>query len=104
MHPKSMILAVALLAVSAAAAAAQSARQCGPRDAVLAVLGDRYGESRQAIGLGANNQVVEVFASDETGTWTITVTAPSGLTCLIASGESYETLSEAAPGAFDPAL
>jgi hypothetical protein len=49
------------------------------------------------MGLGANNAVVEVFASEETGTWTITVTMPSGLTCLVASGQSFETLAEALP-------
>lgn len=70
-------------------------RNCGQRDYVLERLADRYGESRQAIGLGANNQVVEVFASLETGTWTITVTSPKGMTCLVASGQSFETLSEA---------
>lgn len=70
-------------------------RNCGQREFVLERLADRYGESRQSIGLGANNQVVEVFASLETGTWTITVTTPAGMTCLVASGQSFETLSEA---------
>jgi hypothetical protein len=74
----------------------QSGRNCGQRDFVLERLADRYGESRQSIGLGADNQVVEVFASLETGTWTITVTSPAGTTCLVASGQSFETLSEAA--------
>ena len=41
--------------------------------------------------------VMEVFASDDTGTWTITVTLPNGLTCLIAAGESFEVLAEALP-------
>ena len=80
------------------------ARQCGPRDNVLAVLGERYGESRQSIGLGNGNQVVEVFASLETGTWTITVTSPDGMTCLVASGQAYETISEAAASPKDSAL
>ena len=44
-----------------------------------------------------NNAVVEVFASDETGTWTITVTTPNGMTCLVASGQSFEALAEALP-------
>lgn len=74
----------------------QPGRNCGQRDFVLERLADRYGESRQSIGLGADNQVVEVFASLETGTWTITVTSPAGTTCLVASGQSFETLSEAA--------
>ena len=42
--------------------------------------------------------MVEVFASRDTGTWTITVTRPSGLTCLVASGQAFETLAEALPG------
>ncbi|WP_318329025.1 hypothetical protein [Sulfitobacter sp. D35] len=77
-------------------AAAQS-RNCAPRDAVVSRLAQGYGESRQSMGLGSNNAVVEVFASAETGTWTITVTTPNGLTCLVASGQSFETLAEAAP-------
>jgi hypothetical protein len=67
---------------------------------VIDRLASAYGETRQSIGLGANNQVVEVFASAETGTWTITVTNPNGLTCLVASGQAYEAVAEA-PG--DPA-
>lgn len=60
-------------------------------------LAEGYGETRQSMGLGANNSVIEVFASDETGTWTITVTMPNGMTCLVASGQAYEALAEALP-------
>jgi hypothetical protein len=75
---------------------------CAMRQHVLDRLATAYGETRQSIGLGANNQVVEVFASHETGTWTITVTNPDGLTCLVASGQAFEDVaSETAAG--DPA-
>ncbi|APE44333.1 hypothetical protein BOO69_13675 [Sulfitobacter alexandrii] len=77
--------------------AAQNARNCGPRDIVVARLAEGYGETRQSVGLGANNAVVEVFASGETGSWTITVTVPGGLTCLVASGQAFETVVEALP-------
>lgn len=73
---------------------AQNRANCAERDVVVTRLAEGYGESRQAIGLGSNNAVVEVFASDETGTWTITVTLPNGTTCLVASGQAYETLAE----------
>lgn len=79
------------------AAAQQNTRNCGPREAVVDRLAEGYGETRQSMGLGANNSVVEVFASNETGTWTITVTTPNGLTCLVASGQSFEELVEALP-------
>ena len=82
----------------------QSPRNCGERSNVVARLADKYGESRQMIGLGANNSVVEIFASQESGTWTITVTLPNGLTCLVASGQAYEETNEVLQPASGEAL
>jgi hypothetical protein len=80
----------------------QTSPICAMRKDVLARLATAYGETRQSIGLGTNDQVVEVFASLETGTWTITVTNPNGLTCLVASGQAFEAVAtETVPG--DPA-
>lgn len=75
----------------------QSLRNCGPREAIVQRLTQAYGETRQSVGLGKNNDLVEVFASADSGSWTITVTKPSGLTCLVASGQAFETLAEALP-------
>ena len=90
---KSLVMALATATLGTTAAASN----CAPRDVVLDRLADRYGESRQSIGLGANNAVVEVFASAETGTWTIIVNTAEGLTCMSASGQAFETLAEAPP-------
>ena len=84
-------------ALMAAPAFAQQGMNCGPREMVVERLASKYGETRQSIGLGTNNAVVEVFASDASGTWTITVTSPAGLTCLVASGQAFEALAEALP-------
>ncbi len=89
--------AAALYLVSTTDVAAQNARHCAPREAVIDRLADGYGETRQSVGLGSNNAVVEIFASPETGSWTITVTMPGGLTCLIASGQSFETIEDVLP-------
>ncbi len=91
---KLKLSALALLFLVPAAALAQG-QNCSARDTVIERLASKYGESRQSIGLAPQGRVVEVFASDETGTWTITVTMPNGVTCLIASGQSFETLDEA---------
>ena len=69
------------------------AASCADRQTVIERLADRFGERVQSMGLGANNGIVEVFASDETGTWTITITMPDGMTCLVASGQAFETIS-----------
>lgn len=68
--------------------------QCAERQIIVESLQARYGETRQSIGLAQNNGVVEVFASTETGTWTILFTAASGPTCLVASGQNYENVSD----------
>ena len=90
-----LILAAAAVSFLAFPAFAQS--NCAPREMVVARLATGYGETRQGLGLGSGGQVVEIYASLDTGTWTITVTLPSGMTCLVASGEGYENLSEALP-------
>lgn len=91
----------ALLCAGAAAyhpvPAAAQGQACGPRDVVISRLAETYGETRHSIGLGSNNAVMELFASDETGTWTITVTSTNGVTCLVASGLAFETLAESLP-------
>ncbi len=79
-----------------------AAPTCGPRDAVTSALADRYGETRRGVGLGDGNMVMEVYASSETGTWTILITRPDGLSCLAASGSGYEALTDAMPEG-DPA-
>jgi hypothetical protein len=67
---------------------------CADHGQVVTRLGELYGESRQSIGLGDNNAVVEVFASPDTGSWTITVTQPGGLTCMVAAGQAYQYVNE----------
>ncbi len=92
----SPIIAAATLA-AAPMVHAQTARNCAPREIVVERLAQGYGETRHAMGIGANNSVVEVFAASETGTWSITVTSPQGVTCLVASGQAFEEIAEALP-------
>ncbi|MBE1285807.1 MAG: hypothetical protein GJ676_21015 [Rhodobacteraceae bacterium] len=92
-----MTIGLGIMVLAAQQVSAQGNRNCAPRPAVLERLAEGYGETRRGIGLGSQGAVVEVFASDETGTWTITVTLPNGMTCLIASGQSYENLAESLP-------
>ena len=89
---------LAILVLTATQSFAQG-RNCAPREVVVGRLAEKYGEIRQSIGIGGQGVVMETFASTESGTWTITVTMPNGMTCLMASGQSYEALAEALPNA-----
>ncbi len=74
-----------------------SAPQCDSRDNVIALLADRYGETRRAVGLAGDAAIMELYAADATGTWSITATLPDGQMCLVASGSRYEAVAEPLP-------
>ncbi|RYG92742.1 hypothetical protein EU803_01145 [Loktanella sp. IMCC34160] len=95
-------LGLGIAALAALPAPAQSAR-CADHERVVTFLAESYGESRQSIGLASNNMVVEVFANLDSGTWTITMTAPGGPTCLVASGEGHQQIAEGLPNTDAPA-
>ena len=99
-HP----IQIALLAGAALSLASPAKAQaiCAPREAVLAQLFETYGETRRGVGLAANNAMVELYASEDTGTWTIVVTSPGGLSCLVASGQAWSTVTDAAVPEGDP--
>ena len=80
-----------------------AAPNCAERSFVLNELSAKYRETRRAIGLAANNTMMEMFASADTGTWTLTVTMPDGTTCLVASGNGFDSVTENLPAAGDPA-
>lgn len=77
------------------AAWSQTAANCGKRAKIVERLEAKYGETRQSMGLAQNNGVVEVFASDESGTWTIVITLPNGMTCLVAAGNAFQEVDSA---------
>jgi len=97
MNQMMFALSLGLGGMIAAADIAFGAPQCEARDRVLALLSDRYGETRRSVGLAGEAAVMELFAAEDTGTWTITITLPDGQMCLIASGAGYEAVTDELP-------
>ena len=96
-------LSLGFVGVILATQAGWTAPSCAPRDGVVAQLTQKYGETRRGIGMAGDTQMMELFASADTGSWTITVALPNGMMCLVATGNSYESLTEAVPAPGDPA-
>ena len=65
---------------------------CDRYDDLKSQLGRQFKEVPTAFGLQMNGHLLQVFVSEETGTWTIISTAPSGVSCIVAAGESWEDL------------
>ncbi len=93
---RTFILAVALALISAPATAQMV---CSDRDKFLELLGDQHAEAPVAMGLASNGTVLEVLASTKR-TWTIILTKPNGLSCVVAAGEAWEWIEQQL--AFDP--
>lgn len=83
----SSLVAAAMLASVPATAQEQV---CGEREIIVHQLENKHGEFRRSVGLQDNMVVVEVFASEH-GTWTILFTKPTGISCFMAVGRSWET-------------
>lgn len=103
MIAKFLSLSLGLGVLIAPPVAAQAQSTCAKRDIVMSQLSERYGETRRGMGIAANNSVMEMFAAADTGTWTITVTMPNGMTCLVASGQGFETMADQLPAKGNPA-
>lgn len=63
---------------------------CGERAEIVRRLAERYGETRRSVGVSGEQRIIEVYASDETGSWTILITNPYGKACLVAAGKGFE--------------
>ncbi len=50
------------------------------------------------MGLASSGGVVEVLTNEKGSSWSIIVTTPAGVTCLVAAGEGWEALQPVVSG------
>lgn len=84
------LLALALLLGVRTQASAQTV--CATHAEVTKKLDKVYSEGPIGIGLASNGGVIEMFSTSDGSTWTIVMTMPDGKSCVMASGETWETL------------
>jgi hypothetical protein len=77
--------------------AQQTGQVCDARKAILSEMKGSYSENPSAIGLASNGTVVEVLSSKD-GTWTIIMTSPNGMSCLLAAGKFWQKVAAKAEG------
>ena len=88
---RSVMMATAAVLVLSAATSASAQTICNKRDKIIGYLGESYKESRSGMGLASNGAVIELYTAD-TGTWTMLITKPGGVTCVMGSGEGWEAV------------
>lgn len=63
--------------------------QCGDRDHVIASLAEKHAERHIASGFQSEAGLMEIWASDADSSWTILLTRPDGVTCVMAHGTHW---------------
>jgi hypothetical protein len=94
---RSALLAMpALVAGIALPAAAQDRAMpfstCGEQAYVTGYLRDQFQEVPVSLGLQADGRMLQIYASEETGSWTMVSTTANGTSCIVAVGEAWQVL------------
>ena len=96
------LLAAGALPLGSGPASAQGAPAvCRARDGLLSQLESKYGEVPVAIGVTGGDgggALIELLTAQDGMTWTIILTSPQGVSCLIASGEGWRPLAPVVSG------
>ncbi len=92
------IVGALLIGWGAFSSSAQAQSICGEHSTVVASLEKTYSEAPVSMGLASNGAVIEILASPS-GSFTIILTQPNGLSCVMAAGESWEDLPKRLAGA-----
>lgn len=90
---KRLITGALVFGAAALAPPAQAQNlQCQPRDVLIEKLEGQYSERLTGGGLQSPQQLLEVWSSAETGSFTIFITQPSGLSCVVATGKHWNSV------------
>ena len=90
--------AAILCSVFAAPADAQQLPPTNPRmpchnaTEIAKQLNSKYDEAPVAFGLQSNGHLLQVWSSEDKGTWTVVSTSPAGVSCIVAAGKRWESL------------
>ncbi|MGQ0675452.1 MAG: hypothetical protein ACT4N4_05115 [Rhodospirillales bacterium] len=83
------LFAIALILAGPAPGWAQA--YCAPRQAMVRFLDRTFGEIPVMHGISDIGALMEILASPD-GSWTILMTRPGGLSCVVATGQNWQSL------------
>jgi hypothetical protein len=83
---------IAGVAALAMPAAAETPSACAQPEKIADLLHKDYLEKPVAFGVQGDGSLMQVFASREGNTWTVVMTTPRGVSCIVAEGTRWEAL------------
>lgn len=91
---KNLLIAIAALVTISTPTLAQN---CAPTEMTNLRLVEKYGEQLTDHGIANSEAIVELWSSDA-GSFTIIVRRTNGLSCLIASGQLWQPVTQKPQG------
>jgi hypothetical protein len=86
------MVAITILANISTQAAADEPESCRPHSEILSQMAGSYGELPKSVGLTDAGNLIEVLSANDGSTWSIIVTTPDRMSCLVAAGEAWRDL------------
>lgn len=96
MYKRTVAAALVFGAAAIAPPAVHAQGNCGPRELITERLQSKFSERLSGGGLQNENQVLEIWTSDTTGSFTVIVSRADGTSCIVASGQNWNTIVTAA--------
>ena len=100
MAVKALMALILALGIGAATGASAARLVCGERAGMVQKLASQYDEAPVSMGVAANGSLLQLLASPDGETWTLLLIRPSGIACIMATGESWDAvIPRGGPGA-----
>lgn len=79
------------LTLHPAATLSQPEYNCASQSDLRSYLEEAYAEKLAAVGMVNEQTIMEIYVAD-TGTWTVVLTNPAGVSCLVLSGQGWQSI------------
>ena len=86
---KALIFASVLLGIAQTTLPVQARTVCNTRANLVTQLTEKFGEVSHGVGMQSASQVIEVWSSKKTGSWTIMASRADGVSCIVATGQNW---------------
>ncbi|MEO9822008.1 MAG: hypothetical protein ABJQ34_06930 [Paracoccaceae bacterium] len=92
MYKRTVAAALVFGAAAIAPPAVHAQSNCAPRELITERLQSKFSERLTGGGLQNANQMLEIWTSDRTGSFTVIVSRADGISCIVASGHNWDTI------------
>ncbi len=88
----SVVVAFAFALLLPTAATVKAQPVCMPHDDFRVELHRNFSESPVAIAIASNGALIELYANHDRSSWTLVMTRPAGISCVLVAGEEWNDL------------